>query len=364
MGRLDRYVGVLFLSSYATAFFILVGLFMIVDMASNLDGFLRRWEDGSSAPLMLVVRYYILQVPFVFLQLAPFVTLVAGLFSASRLLKSNEVIAALGAGVSTQRVLLFVFVGAVLSGIGMFALREVASATLARQRERVKYVLDNQRYDEVYTDVWSRTLDGYLIHIGEFRPESESSLKPDARGVQEIDVTNKRWTTTEAPEAVFEERGGRYAWWLKNGMRRQVRGSDVRQPAERLESGEFTPALALAFHRATENPMDLSYSEVRELARRDPYNVVYKTLIQHHVTYSLANLVLLLVGLPILMRHDRTRAVDRLAFACLLCIFYFASDFVLTNLGLQGGIDPTIAAWLPIVFFGSIGVASFGAMRT
>ena len=42
--------------------------------------------------------------------------------------------------------------------------------------------------------------------------------------------------------------------------------------------------------------------------------------------------------------------VDRLAFACLLCIFYFASDFVLTNLGLQGGIDPTMAAWLPITF--------------
>ena len=47
-GRLDRYVGGLFLAAYATAFLLIVGLTTIVFLATNLDHF-EPWPDGSSA---------------------------------------------------------------------------------------------------------------------------------------------------------------------------------------------------------------------------------------------------------------------------------------------------------------------------
>jgi hypothetical protein len=95
-GRLDRYVGALFVSSWATALLLLVGLFLILDLSSNLDEYLEAWPDGTRAPTFLIVRYYLLNVPFVFLQVGAFVTLVAGLFTVSKLLKHNETIAAAG----------------------------------------------------------------------------------------------------------------------------------------------------------------------------------------------------------------------------------------------------------------------------
>jgi lipopolysaccharide export system permease protein len=363
-GRLDRYVATLFLSSYATAFFVLVGLFLILDMAANLDEYVETWPGGGSAPILLIARYYLLNIPFQFLQVAPFITLVAGLFTASKLMKNSEVTAALAAGVSVQRLLTPVFVGAIVCGLLMLELRETLSSTLARQRDTAKYVLTHQQYDEVYSELWLRDLNGSVVHLKDYRPSAGDARVPEVRGLEATLRSAAQWSSTSASRAVYEERGGRTAWWLEDGLRREVLGVDVKRAVDRLEGFEFGPELALSYHRARENPLELSFGEARELARRDPDNVVYRTLLQYHLTFPLANLVLLLVGLPIMMRQTRGQGVEGVAAGCLLCIFYFATDFVMTNLGLQGAIDPYLAAWLPILTFGSLGLAMFESMDT
>jgi lipopolysaccharide export LptBFGC system permease protein LptF len=45
-------------------------------------------------------------------------------------------------------------------------------------------------------------------------------------------------------------------------------------------------------------------------------------------------------------------------------VFYFAADFFFRNLGLGGNLDPRLASWLPILFFGSLGLVMFDSMRT
>ena len=126
----------------------------------------------------------------------------------------------------------------------------------------------------------------------------------------------------------------------------------------------FTPELARTFRRARDNPLELSYAEARELGARDPDNVVYQTLTQYHLTFPLANLVLLVVGLPLLLRHERGAGAEGLARGLLLCLFFFAADFVCRNLGVQGALDPLLASWLPVLFFGSLGVVLYASMPT
>ena len=103
-------------------------------MASNLDNFLEPWPDGRSAAGMTIVRYYLLNIPFLYMQSAPFVTLTAALFTLSRLLKHNEVSAALSAGVSSHRVLMPIFLGAFGVAAAIFALREWAATNIAASR--------------------------------------------------------------------------------------------------------------------------------------------------------------------------------------------------------------------------------------
>ena len=365
-GHIDRYVAALFVSSFATAALVVVGLFLILHAASNLDEFLEAWPDGSRAPSSLIATYYLLEVPFVFLQVAPFVTLVAGLFTVSKLVRFQETIAALAAGVSARRLLAPVFVGAATCAVAMVGLRETIGFRLANKRDAARYVLVEKRWDRVYENLWLRDLAGNSLRLGEFRPSTGSPPRAEARDLEALLGSVDDFVQTTAQGAVWVERGGDRLWLLEGGVRRAVGpdGGERVEAAEALEGFAFTPELALTYWRARQNPLDLSFAEARDLARRDPDNVQYQTLLQYLLTFPLANFVLLLVGLPILMRHERSKGAEGLAAGCLLCLFYFAADFVFRNLGLGGSLDPLLAAWIPILFFGSLGLVLFESMRT
>jgi lipopolysaccharide export LptBFGC system permease protein LptF len=363
-GHIDRYVASLFFASYATSFLLVVGLFLVLDMTSNIDDFLEPWPDGGKAPAGILVRYYIINIPFLYMQAAPMVTLVAGMFTASKLVKHNETVACLAAGISAQRIMAPVFCGATLVAAGMFALREWSTSALGHKRDALLYVLEKQRLDRVYEGVWVRELSGSIVRLGEFRPATGSPPRAEVRELTANRGTTERWWRVEAPLAIWAEIEGRHVWWLQDGLVEIVKGAEEVHAAEVLEGFEFTPDLAMTYHRAQHNPMDLSLEEALDLARRDPDNVTYQTLIQYHLSFPLANLVLLLVGLPILMRTRRGKRMESLVIGALSCVFYMSADLVFRTLGLEGSLHPLLAGWVPLLFFGSLGVVLVDAMRT
>lgn len=363
-GHLDRYVGSLFLTSYITALLVVVGLFFILDMAGNLDEFLEPWPDGSSTPTVYLARYYVLNLPFLFMQSAPFVTLTGAMFTVSRLMKHNEVSAALSAGVSTHRVMLPIFLGSVAVAGGMFGLRELATSQMARQRDALHYVLEEHSYDRVYENLWLRDETGARVRLGEFRPATGDPLRAEIIDLEVTYASGEVITSVEADKATYVQREDGQAWALEGGRRFDVGLEQEETHPEFLEYTEFSPELALTFFRARNQPLDLSFREVRKLAACDPDNVLYQTLLQYHLTFPLANIVLLLVGLPLMMRQERGKGVERLAFGLLLCVFFFGADFIFRNLGMQGALQPMMASWVPVLFFGSLGIVLVDSMRT
>ena len=158
-GRLDRYVARLFVGGYVTAFLVVVGLFLIIDMAGNLDDYLEPDETGTTQ-VAAVVRYYALQVPFLYLQVSPFVTLVAGLFVATRMVQNSETVATFNAGISARRLFAPLFALGLVLAVGMFAMREWAGETLGRQRDALKDRLSQGVLEPVFEDFWVRDARG------------------------------------------------------------------------------------------------------------------------------------------------------------------------------------------------------------
>lgn len=362
-GRLDRYVGSMFAASWATSLLVVVGLFLIMDLAQNFDDFLDVWPDGSQPSTELVAKYYLLNIPSVFLQCGPFVCFAAGLFTLGRLVKHNEVQAALAAGVDARRVLLPIFVGGLVSMVLMLVVRELSSSDLARQRDGIAWVLRNKQSELVYEDLYVRDIGGGILLLKEYRPSTGGSA-PEVRGLEATVKREGKWITVLAERMVYEERGGEVAWWMEGGERYEVGDEEQRISLDRLVGFEFTPELPLSYQRARENPLDLSISETLMLAERDPENVVYRTLLHYHLTFPLACIVLLLVGLPSQLRLDRGGGTGGLVRGLLLCVFYFAADFTCRNFGLQGSLDPLLASWLPLLAFGSLGVALYDGIQS
>jgi lipopolysaccharide export LptBFGC system permease protein LptF len=360
LGRLDRYVVAHFVGSYGTALFLVVGLYLVLDMANNAGQFLSS-EDGQGSPSRgVIMRYYLMQVPFLFLQVAPFVTLLAGLFTVNRLLKKNEVTAVLAAGVSVRRLLLPIFLlGCVLS-IGMFVLRETLVETLADQRDRLHWKLTEGDQPRVYSNVVVHDLRGSLVFLERFWPGESEDSAPRAQGVVAIVAEADDYVRLDAESATWNGEG----WDLVAGQRQVLGNTAATEDVSTLSDFDMDPGLALTYRRARAEPLELSFAEVERLIRREPDDTAFRTLWHYHLTFPLANLILLLVGLPLLFHYERGQGSERLMVGGILCVFYFAADFVFRNLGINGGLSPLLAAWTPVLAFGSLGLALFEGLRS
>ena len=359
-GILDRYTARLFVSSYLTALLLVVGLFWILDLASHLEDFFEPWDDGTQVETGLILRYHLLNLPYLFLQVAPFVTLIAGMFTVNRLLKANEMVAILAAGISAHRLLMTVFLGGGLAALGMFGLREWSSQSLADERDALLDVLENHRFERVYHNLWLRDLEGNNLRLGAFYPGDEDNVGARVEDFEAI------VHDASATKTILAGRADWHAgtWILEQGVSRTVSEAVEVGEVAALEGVQFTPGLALTYRRARDNPLELSFAEVRDLMQRDPDNVVYQTLWQYHLTFPLANLVLLLVAIPVMLGYERGRGSERMALGMGLALIYFATDFVCRSLGIQGALSPVLASWIPILLFGSLGVVLFDSVRT
>ena len=368
--RLDRYVGLHFISSYATAMMLMTGLFMVMDMAAHLDDFLEQWDDGSTAPTSYLVRYYVLTLPYLFLQVAPFVTLLAGMFTFNRLLSTNEVTAALAAGLSARRLVLPVLLLGGVLVLGMFLMREAVGRGLSAERDTLKYILEEHTLDVRFQDITVTDVSGSPAQIGAYIPAPLDGGPPRVEDLKVITRDRVRggrsdYFRIEAPSATWEERH----WLLQDGLRSRIgQGDDAQaiqiEPITELVNYRLEPSVIMTYRRAQTEPLDLSFGEVRELIRREPEDLTYQTLWHYHLTFPLANLVLLLVGLPLLFTYERGRGAERMAIGGILCVFYYAFDFVFRTMGLSGGFSPVLAAWIPVLAFGSLGVVLFDSMRS
>ncbi len=368
-GTLDRYVARQFAAAYLTMALVVVGLFLVVDLATHLDDYLEPDKQGNRHSPWMIGRYYTLHLPFLYLQVAPFITLAAGLFTATRLERSREVLAALSAGISLRRLLVPVLMAGVMLGAFQGGLREYATRTIGFERDSLRLILDRGMPELVIQGVRFKDENGQLIELAAFLPAGRSgagSAEPaEFLGLDAVRLVGERWLHYEARRGVWvDDPEGGY-WRLQGGWLEEVdRAGGLRLPIEQLTDLFFTPQDVWTAWKGRENPLELSFREAADLSRRDPENVQVRTLQNYLVTFPLANLVLLLVGLPSLLLRERGRGAEGVGIGLVLCVGYFAADFVALTLGLQGQISPVLASWLPTLLFGSLGIVQFGSMRT
>lgn len=371
-GRLDRYVLAHFVQSYVTAMLLMTGLFMVIDMASNLDDYLETWDDGTTVPVTVLIKYYVLNMPYLFLQVAPFVTLIAGMFTVAKMLKAREVTAVLSAGVSARRMLVPLFASGVALAGGMFFLREALGHGVADARDTLRFTLEERSFDERYEELAVLETTGATVFMDAFYPRPADGGAPRIEGLtailrSDIGRAVTKYIRTDAAGATWDPEAR--TWVLDDGMRTTIDLDDVAdtrsaQSVGDLEGYLFTPELALTFKRAQEAPLELSFSEVEELMRRDPDDTSFQTLWHYHLTFPLANLILLLVGIPLMFNYERGKGSERIAIGGLLCVFYYAADFVFRTLGIKGQLSPLLSAWIPVLIFGAIGIMLYDALKS
>ena len=113
MAIIDRYLLRQFLQTFLICFCSLTGLYVIFDLFTNLEEFLRSAEKSGSL-LSLMGSYYSFRAILFFDRTSGLLTLVAAMFTATWIQRHNEMTALMAAGISRLRVVVPVIVAAVV----------------------------------------------------------------------------------------------------------------------------------------------------------------------------------------------------------------------------------------------------------
>ena len=108
----------------------------------------------------------------------------------------------------------------------------------------------------------------------------------------------------------------------------------------------------------------LSFTELQELRRLRPGRHDLTLAFHLHFAAPLACLILVLLTLTLAVRFERSSRLGPVIMAFLICLAFLVVDLTCRNLGLGRFVHPAVAAWTPVIIFGSLGVLSYSGIRT
>lgn len=358
-GIMDRYVGAAMLGAYAACLLFMLLLTTLIDLLLNLSRYIETANSevgGFVQMIATMVEFYALLSPIVFVTVSPFVTVIAGMFAVSRLMASNEIMPMLFVGRRITRVLRPVIGAGVLSALATAVAWEFVIPNLAEPLASVRRVLEGRTAQrnvvlKLGDETAQRTLfcENYDHAVERMDGITLVELPADGGGAPII---------VSARSADWNPDAG--DWDLTDGVTRDDR---VATPRERLGLERLTPDAVWRTSKEGRETVELSYSELRDLQTLRPGRSDYVLAFHTHITFPLANLVLLLLALPFAVHFERGSRIGRVVFAILVCGLYLVTDLTCQNLG-QSHLHPVLAAWLPTILFGSVGTAFFLGVRT
>jgi lipopolysaccharide export system permease protein len=357
IGKMDRYVGRIFLTSWFVSLVFFIGLFGIVDFFGNIDDFFDNIKEGESS-LGIIGRFYLYQAPSIFLNVAPFIMLMSTLFSIMRLQRHNEFMAMQMTGRSSRRVLAPIFV-LIMPFMGVMVwVQESVAPSFSIQREKLEARLLHDKTD------W--TIAAIDMKDASDRQFSARGYHVEAGVIERLYVSGRdahgRNISIEGSDAIFDEAAG--GWRLRDG-RSEIRalGTDedpIIEPAAFIQT-DIRPEDLLSEYR---EPFDLSYSEVLERSKRYPRAPGYRLLRHYHVTYPLSVLLLVILGVPFVLKQRPRNNMMGVGISILLCLGFLVITATVHDLGNRGFVSPVLAAWLPVILAGSLGVVLLDAADT
>jgi len=355
ISRLDRYVARTFLSSWLVSAVFFIGLFGVLKFFGNLGNLIERGlGDDMLGNLGL---YYLYQLPTIVITVAPFVMLMAALFTVTRLQRHNEFMAMLLTGRSSRRVVGPIVVLSVVFIAGLIWVQEVAAPATAVAKLELEANLNSSDGALVLDEVKALDSDGRLFvatgyHVEEERIERLYVSYADGVG---------RQINIEGTDAIHDADAG--GWRVRDGVS-EVHNPDEREPE--AEDVAFVPTdlqpedLLVGYLQEFE----LSYQEILERAERYPNKNMYRLRKHYHFTYPLSIFLLVLLGLPFVLRTQSSSRWMGPAISFGICVVFMLVDVNLRMLGRDGVISPVLAAWLPVVVAGSLAFVLMDAVES
>jgi len=367
MKILDRYVTWTFLSTFALATLFVLGMFVVLDVFSLMDDLLDARADLQAAGRTIpgvVLQYYAVSIPFFLRILLPFITMISATIAVIRLLKGNEITPMIVAGRSPARILRPIFLVAGLVTLVMIGMQEWAVPGMAKSRTSLTLLVKGNLEGEL-DDVPPLIDDaGNTWSADRYFPLRQTMEKVAVLRFRDP-ASGRHLGTLVADTAAWKPDGpGGAGWYPVNGKLYPDEGSPdfgriIHLDPDRPLQTDITAAeLELEIQRDSRDAgMMQSISEAARMAKLYPDNPRQGVAFHSLFTWPLANLLMLMLGLPLILRMGERNMFAGVGASMGICALYFAVDRMFLDLGGRGAMNPAFAAWVPVMLSVSIIIA-------
>lgn len=387
---LDRYLLKNFLFSFVLFFVIILALLTVVQVATDLDEFTELSEQGYSSweIASIVARFSLFNLPKIFYHFSPYITLMSALFTVARLQKNNELTPMKAAGISAYRIFLpflvwsgLVTVAAVLDqeiliprlGLDLRRLDEFRSGRITDRRPYPRKIdsLGNE-----WSARWYR-VDLYRLLEVTF----ETPMTPEGKVV--LVARRAQWhsgkDTGESSYWMFEDvvrfqHGPRGAPILHTvgtaelpfTSHHKIRIPSTGEPTVSAPVSGLVPDDLTEYSRNSLESELLSYGEIVDRMEEQLGDIKGLSMQRHRrFAHPLANIVLLMLGLPLVVHRDKKQMAFGILVAVALCIMFESMTIICQSLVYyKKFVTPALCAWLPILVFAPLAVYLFDSMET
>jgi lipopolysaccharide export system permease protein len=324
--------------TYAIAAFVVIVIF--VDMVGNLARFIDR-----DVPKLVILEYYVVYIPYIWILAMPIATLLASLFSLGEMARHNELIAIKSVGVSLYRILLPLLAIGVVISMFAFGFGEVVVPPANQNKSKIEDTYlepASVRTTTRATNVFWRDKVGRRIFISSYDHTSRAAQKISIQTYRENQIIER----IDAPKMEWQDS----TWTLRNGYTRSFE-NDVEQatPFDSLRDDnlDLTPEKIL---QTRVQPEDMSFSELKffadEVKRNGGNPNRWLVDLYFKTSIPFANFIMVLFGAPLASTKKRSGTVFGVLISLFISFIYYGFNKFIQTLGQSGNVDPLLAAWL------------------
>ncbi|MDG2206476.1 MAG: LptF/LptG family permease [Pirellulales bacterium] len=371
MAIIDRYLLKNFLGVFMVFFLSFFGLFVVGDTVNNF-GELHRYAESNGGLFRTVLGYYGLRSLVFFDWMNPLLILVAAMFTIATFRRHNEMTALMAAGIRNLRMIrpllimasVLVLLAVINREFILPSLRQELSLDMKQQRDQksdaLTPVYDNQ------TDILlsgkglilsnekivqpnfflPRNLDRYGVQLLADEALYQRAAEGRPRGYLLSGVRQPEGLVTEASlqvEGVPTLLTPRDTAWLEKDECFVVSGVEPKLLASGGTWQQFSSTSELA--DALENP------SVK-------HNPSVEVELHSRFVQPFLDINLLLLGLPLVLTRQSRSLFFSVGLCVLLIVVFMAVIMLCHSLGSAAMLSPSLAVWLPLMFFVPLAVAT------
>lgn len=351
MRKLDWYIFKKFVGTFVFAISLLIVIVIVFDVSENVDSFINNHASFKE----VVFHYYIPFIPY-FINLFIFLfSFISVIFFTSKMAGHTEIIAILSSGISFRRFLYPYFLAAMLLAVVSFYLGNfmIPKNDIVRRKFKDTYMekLTRNTSQNIHVQIEKNAyiyMSNYDIKRGTgYRFSLEKFIGKNTL-VYKIDSEKIVYDTID---------GG---WTLQNYTERFIDGLD-----ERIVKGEQKDTVLLLkptdLYNVKESFEEMNLFELRDFIAdskmKGSDNVIGYEIEMHKRMASPVSIVILaFIGAALASHKSRDGMGIHLGIGITIAFSYIIFMEFSRVFALSGAISPVLAAWIPNIIFGIIGV--------